>query len=78
MQTFLASDVVHAERVAPLIRDALDKNGVKGQQITGSRFMTDISWLAPADRRLAPGPQREPPAPPAPPGRPRPACTATA
>ena len=48
MQAFLASDVVHAERVAPLIRDALDKNGVKGQQIAGSRFMTDVSWLAPA------------------------------
>ncbi|HEX5900959.1 MAG TPA: hypothetical protein VFY32_16255 [Solirubrobacteraceae bacterium] len=48
MQTFLASDVVHAERVAPLIRDALDKNDVKGQQIAGSRFMTDISWLSPA------------------------------
>jgi hypothetical protein len=48
MQAFLASDVVHAERVAPLIRDALDKNDVKGQQIAGSRFMTDVSWLAPA------------------------------
>ena len=48
MQTFLASDVVHAERVAPLIRDALDKNDVKGQQIAGSRFMTDVSWLSPA------------------------------
>jgi hypothetical protein len=48
MQNFLASDVVHAERVAPLIRDALDSNDVKGQQIAGSRFMTDISWLAPA------------------------------
>jgi hypothetical protein len=48
MQTFLASDVVHAERVAPLIRDALDSNDVKGQQIAGSRFMNDISWLAPA------------------------------
>jgi len=34
--------------VAPLIADALDKNGVKGQTIAGSRFMTDISWLAPA------------------------------
>jgi hypothetical protein len=47
MQTFLASDVVYAERVGPLIKDALDKNDIKGQQITGSRFMTDISWLAP-------------------------------
>jgi hypothetical protein len=34
--------------VAPLVRDALDKNNVKGQQIAGSRFMTDVSWLAPA------------------------------
>jgi hypothetical protein len=48
MQGFLASDVVHATRVAPLIRDALDKNGVKGQQIAGSRFMPDVAWLAPA------------------------------
>jgi hypothetical protein len=48
MQGFLASDVVYAQRVAPLIKDALDKNDVKGQQIAGSRFMTDISWLSPA------------------------------
>ena len=48
MQTFLASDVVYAQRVAPLIKDALDDNDVKGQQIAGSRFMTDISWLSPA------------------------------
>ena len=48
MQAFLASDVVYAQRVAPLIKDALDKNNVNGQQIAASRFMTDISWLAPA------------------------------
>jgi hypothetical protein len=48
MQLFLASDVVHSQRVAPLIRDALDKNGIKGQQIAGSRFMPDIAWLNPA------------------------------
>jgi hypothetical protein len=48
MQNFLASDVVYAERVAPLIKEGLDRNNVKGQQITGSRFMTDVSWLAPA------------------------------
>ena len=48
MQAFLASDVVYAQRVAPLIKDALDKNDVNGQQIAASRFMTDISWLAPA------------------------------
>jgi hypothetical protein len=48
MQAFLASDVVYAQRVAPLIKDALDKNDVTGQQIAASRFMTDVSWLAPA------------------------------
>ena len=48
MQAFLASDVVYAQRVAPLIKDALDKNNVNGQQIAASRFMNDVSWLAPA------------------------------
>jgi hypothetical protein len=48
MQNFLTSDVVYAQRVAPLIKDGLDNNDVKGQQIAGSRFMSDISWLAPA------------------------------
>jgi hypothetical protein len=48
MQAFLASDVVYSQRVAPLIKDALDSNDVKGQQIAGSRFMTDVSWLSPA------------------------------
>jgi hypothetical protein len=48
MQAFLASDVVYSQRVAPLIRDALDSSGVTGQQIAGSRFIPDISWLAPA------------------------------
>ena len=48
MQNFLTSDVVYSQRVAPLIKDALDNNDVKGQQIAGSRFMSDISWLAPA------------------------------
>jgi hypothetical protein len=48
MQTFLASDVVYTTRVAPLIKDALDKNGIKGQDIAGSRFMTNVAWLAPA------------------------------
>jgi hypothetical protein len=48
MQAFLASDVVYSQRVAPLIKDALDDNDVKGQQIAGSRFMPDISWLSPA------------------------------
>ncbi len=48
MQAFLASDVVYSQRVAPLIRDGLDKAGVSGQAIAGSRFIPDVSWLAPA------------------------------
>jgi hypothetical protein len=48
MQTFLASDVVYTGRVAPLIKDALDKNGIKGQQIAGSQFMPSVAWLNPA------------------------------
>jgi hypothetical protein len=48
MQLFLASDVVHAERVAPLIKAALTKNKINGQAIAGSRFLPDVAWLAPA------------------------------
>ena len=48
MQSFLASDVVYSQRVAPLIRDGLDNAGVSGQAIAGSRFIPDVSWLAPA------------------------------
>ncbi len=48
MQAFLASDVVYSQRVAPLIRDGLDSAGVSGQAIAGSRFIPDVSWLAPA------------------------------
>jgi hypothetical protein len=32
MQNFLASDVVYAKRVGPLIKDALDKNGVRASR----------------------------------------------
>ena len=49
MQSFLASDVVYTARVAPLIKDALDKNGIKGQTIAGSQFMQNgVAWLNPA------------------------------
>jgi hypothetical protein len=54
MEAFLASDVVYSQRVAPLIKQTLDDNGVKGQQIAGSRFLRDLAWLSPAtiDQRL--------------------------
>jgi hypothetical protein len=48
MQSFLASDVVYNQRVAPLIKDAFDKNGINGQQISGSRFMPSVAWLNPS------------------------------
>jgi hypothetical protein len=47
MQNFLASDVVYTSRVAPLIKDALDENGIKGQTIAGSQFMQSVAWLNP-------------------------------
>jgi hypothetical protein len=48
MQSFLASDVVYQQRTAPLIKQALDKNGISGQQIASSEFMPDVKWLSPA------------------------------
>jgi hypothetical protein len=47
MQAFLASDVVYDMRVAPLIKEGLDEEGITGQRIPDSQFMTDISWLSP-------------------------------
>jgi hypothetical protein len=47
MQAFLSSDVVYDLRVAPLIKQVLDDNGIQGQRIADSQFMTDISWLSP-------------------------------
>jgi hypothetical protein len=48
MQAFLASDVVYSQRVAPLIQEALDDNGVHGQTIAQSQFLPSIGWLDPA------------------------------
>lgn len=48
MQAILASDVLYSQRVAPLIQQALDANGVHGQEIRTSRWLTDFTWLSPA------------------------------
>jgi hypothetical protein len=45
MQSFLASDVVYSQRVAPLIQQALDDNGISGQTIATSKFLPNIGWL---------------------------------
>jgi hypothetical protein len=47
MQTFLASDVAWDTRVIPFIRGALDEEEIGGQQISRSRFLTDLAWLQP-------------------------------
>jgi hypothetical protein len=47
MQAILASDVIYSQRVAPLIQQELDANGVHGQEIRTSRWLTDFAWLSP-------------------------------
>ena len=47
MQKFLASDVVYNQRVAPLIKESLDSEGITGQRIPTSQFMPSIAWLSP-------------------------------
>jgi hypothetical protein len=45
MQAFLASDVVYSQRVAPLIKEALDDNDVNNQTVASSKFLPSIGWL---------------------------------
>ena len=59
MELLLASDVIYAERVAPLIEQALASAGITGQTVASSAFLPDVSWLVPqtvarADPRLRP------------------------
>ena len=46
-EAFLASDVVYSQRVAPLIKEALDDAGIAGQTIATSRSLRDLAWLSP-------------------------------
>jgi hypothetical protein len=47
MQLFLASDVIYSQRVAPLIKQALDDNNVNNQTVVTSKFLPSIGWLDP-------------------------------
>ena len=47
MELLLASDVIYAERVAPLITQELNQAGITGQTVAASTFLPDISWLNP-------------------------------
>jgi hypothetical protein len=48
MEIFLASDVIYAQRVAPLIQQTLSANGIHGLGTTATRFLPNIGWLEPA------------------------------
>jgi hypothetical protein len=48
MEIFLASDVVYSQRVAPLIQQTLDSNGIHGLSTAASRFLPNLGWLEPA------------------------------
>ncbi len=45
MENFLASDVIHSQRVMPLIEEALKSGGAAGQSVASSRFLPNIGWL---------------------------------
>ncbi len=44
MELFLASDVVYSQRVAPLIQETLDSNGIS-LSTQGSRSLPNLGWL---------------------------------
>lgn len=47
MQKLLASDVIYSQRVAPLVKQELDDNGITGQTIATSKFLPNLGWLDP-------------------------------
>lgn len=47
MEIFLASDVVYSQRVAPLIQQALNANGIGEQTPSTSNFLPNLGWLDP-------------------------------
>ena len=46
MEVLLASDVVYAQRVVPLITQGLTGAGIQGQTIASSHFIPDLGWLS--------------------------------
>ncbi len=45
MEMFLASDVIYAVRVAPLIQQTLSSNGIQGLGTSPTRFLPNLGWL---------------------------------
>ena len=47
LELFLASDVIYAERVGPLIAQTLSGDGIEGEATAASRSLPNIGWLEP-------------------------------
>lgn len=47
MESFLASDVIYSQRVAPLIAQTLSANGIHEQTAATSSFLPNLGWLEP-------------------------------
>lgn len=47
MENLLTSDVIYAERVAPLIQQQLAAAGIHGETTDASVFLPDVGWLQP-------------------------------
>jgi len=47
MEALLASDVIYAQRVVPLIQQTLGEQHIGGQTIASSQFVPDLGWLSP-------------------------------
>lgn len=46
MEVLLASDVIYADRVAPLIEQVFADHNVGGQTVASSQFVPDLGWLS--------------------------------
>lgn len=46
MEIFLASDVIYAQRVAPLIQQTLSAAGIQGLTTAPTRFLPNTGWLS--------------------------------
>jgi hypothetical protein len=47
MEIFLASDVIYAQRVAPLIQQVLGEASIQGLSTASTRFLPNLGWLEP-------------------------------
>jgi hypothetical protein len=45
MEIFLTSDVIYSQRVAPLIQQTLQANGVQGIATASTHFLSNVGWL---------------------------------